>query len=57
MGLKWNWLGDLKIPVWISQAQALGLCRDLGMVWEFATNIERSCLVFLFLSFIVLSFI
>ena len=45
-----NSLGDLKIPARISQAQ-VGLRRDLGMVREFATNIERSCLVFfLFLS-------
>lgn len=35
-----NSLGDLKIPTRISQAQ-VGLRRDLGMVREFATNIER----------------
>jgi len=35
-----NSLGDLKIPERISQAQ-IGLKRDLGMVREFAANIER----------------
>jgi hypothetical protein len=35
-----NSLGDLKIPARISQAQ-VGLRRDLGMVREFAMNIER----------------
>ena len=35
-----NSLGDLKIPVRISQAQ-VGLRRDLGMVKEFANNVER----------------
>jgi hypothetical protein len=35
-----NSLGDLKIPVRISQAQ-VGLRRDLGMVREFANNVER----------------
>jgi hypothetical protein len=35
-----NSLGDLKIPARISQAQ-VGLRRDLGMVREFANNIER----------------
>jgi len=35
-----NSLGDLKIPARISQAQ-VGLKRDLGMVREFANNIER----------------
>lgn len=33
-------LGDLKIPVRISQAQ-VGLRRDLGMVRDFATSVER----------------
>ena len=33
-------LGDLKIPARISQAQ-VGLRRDLGMVREFANNVER----------------
>jgi serine/arginine repetitive matrix protein 2 len=35
-----NSLGDLKIPARISQAQ-VGPQRDLGMVREFAMNIER----------------
>ena len=35
-----NLLGDLKIPARISQVQ-VGLHRDLGMVREFAMNIER----------------
>jgi len=35
-----NLWGDLKIPTRISQAQ-VGLQRDLGMVREFAMNIER----------------
>lgn len=35
-----NSLGDLKIPARISQAQ-VGLRRDLGMVREFASNVER----------------
>lgn len=35
-----NSLGDLKIPARISQAQ-VGLRRDLGMVREFANNIDR----------------
>ena len=35
-----NSLGDLKIPARISQAQ-VGLRRDLGMVKEFANNVER----------------
>ena len=35
-----NSLGDLKIPVRISQAQ-VGIRRDLGMVREFAMNVER----------------
>lgn len=35
-----NSLGDLKIPAHISQAQ-VSLMRDLGMVREFASNIER----------------
>jgi len=34
-----NSLGDLKIPARISHAQ-VGLRRDLGMVREFANNIE-----------------
>ena len=42
-----NSLGDLKIPARISQAQ-VGLRRDLGMVREFASNVEREfCLAFL----------
>ena len=41
-----NSLGDLKIPARISQAQ-VGLMRDLGMVREFATSVERK----FFLSF------
>jgi len=45
-----NSLGDLKIPVRISQAQ-VGLRRDLGMVREFAMNIEHYiCSSFFFLS-------
>ena len=41
-----NSLGDLKIPARISQAQ-VGLRRDLGMVREFASNVEREfCLAF-----------
>jgi hypothetical protein len=40
-----NSLGDLKIPARISQAQ-VGLRRDLGMVREFAMNVERQCLAF-----------
>jgi hypothetical protein len=36
-------LGDLKIPERISQAQ-VNLRRDLGMVREFASNVERECL-------------
>ncbi|KAJ7268176.1 hypothetical protein B0H12DRAFT_1097386 [Mycena haematopus] len=35
-----NSLGDLKIPTRISQAQ-VGLRRDLGMVREFARNVEE----------------
>ena len=35
-----NSLGDLKIPARISQAQ-VGLRRDLGMVREFASSVER----------------
>ncbi|KAF9546041.1 hypothetical protein CPC08DRAFT_620469, partial [Agrocybe pediades] len=35
-----NLLGDLKIPARISQAQ-VALRRDLGMVREFASNVER----------------
>lgn len=35
-----NSLGDLKIPARISQAQ-VGLRRDLGLVREFATSVER----------------
>jgi hypothetical protein len=45
-----NSLGDLKIPARISQAQ-VGLRRDLGMVREFASNVEReflSCFIRLF---------
>ena len=45
-----NSLGDLKIPARISQAQ-VGLRRDLGMVREFASSVEReffSCLLRLF---------
>ena len=38
-----NTLGDLKIPAKISQAQ-VGLRRDLGMVREFASNVEREFL-------------
>jgi hypothetical protein len=34
-----NSLGDLKIPTRISQAQ-VGLKRDLGMVREFAAEVE-----------------
>ena len=40
-----NSLGDLKIPERINQVQA-GLRRDLGMVWEFAANVERGCHLF-----------
>ena len=39
-----NSLGDLKIPARISQAQ-VGLRRDLGMVREFATSVEREFLL------------
>ena len=42
-----NSLGDLKIPVRISQAQ-VGLKRDLGMVREFAAEVEseyRNCYI------------
>ena len=42
-----NSLGDLKIPARISQAQ-VGLRRDLGMVREFASNVERGFFVFVF---------
>ena len=42
-----NSLGDLKIPARISQAQ-VGLRRDLGMVREFASNVERECGFFFF---------
>ena len=39
-------LGDLKIPARISQAQ-VGLRRDLGMVREFASRVERAfCFAF-----------
>ncbi|KAG8215721.1 hypothetical protein J3R82DRAFT_7613 [Butyriboletus roseoflavus] len=38
--LRRNSLGDLKIPARISQAQ-IGLKRDLGMVREFATSVDR----------------
>jgi len=44
-----NSLGDLKIPARISQAQ-VGLRRDLGMVREFAANIERKPFPLAFLS-------
>jgi hypothetical protein len=37
-----NSLGDLKIPARITQAQ-VGLKRDMGMVREFAANVERKC--------------
>jgi serine/arginine repetitive matrix protein 2 len=41
--LRRNSLGDLKIPTRISQAQ-ISLRRDLGLVREFATHVERkSC--------------
>jgi len=40
--LRRNSLGDLKIPARITQAQ-VGLKRDLGMVREFAANVERKC--------------
>ena len=41
-----NSLGDLKIPARISQAQ-VGLRRDLGMVREFASSVEREfCFAF-----------
>jgi len=43
-----NSLGDLKIPARISQAQ-VGLRRDLGMVREFASNVEREFCLFSFL--------
>ncbi|KIK93399.1 hypothetical protein PAXRUDRAFT_516961 [Paxillus rubicundulus Ve08.2h10] len=38
--LRRNSLGDLKIPARISQAQ-IGLKRDLGMVREFATSVDK----------------
>lgn len=41
-----NSLGDLKIPARISQAQ-VSQKRDLGMVREFASNIEREFLFFI----------
>lgn len=41
-----NSLGDLKIPTRISQAQ-VGLRRDLDMVREFASNVERQHNIFL----------
>ena len=47
-----NSLGDLKIPARISQAQ-VGLRRDLGMVREFASNVERG----FFLAFLVFQMI
>lgn len=40
-----NSLGDLKIPARISQAQ-VGLKRDLSMVRDFATSVERKHPVF-----------
>jgi hypothetical protein len=41
-----NSLGDLKIPARITQAQ-VGFRRDLGMVREFASSVEREfCFVF-----------
>jgi len=40
--LRRNSLGDLKIPARITQAQ-VGLKRDLGMVREFAANVECKC--------------
>lgn len=43
-----NSLGDLKIPARISQAQ-VALRRDLGMVREFASNVERKRSEFFFL--------
>ena len=46
-----NSLGDLKIPARISQAQ-VALRRDLGMVREFASNVERKYSI----SFIYCSF-
>ena len=44
-----NSLGDLKIPARISQAQ-VGLKRDLGMVREFASNVEREFFLLFFRS-------
>lgn len=44
-----NSLGDLKIPTRISQAQ-VGLRRDLGLVREFAANVEREYIVLHILS-------
>ena len=38
-------IGDLKIPARISQAQ-VGLKRDLSMVRDFATSVERKCPIF-----------
>ncbi|KAF8964953.1 hypothetical protein BDZ97DRAFT_1659573, partial [Flammula alnicola] len=44
-------LADLKIPARLSHAQ-VGIRRDLGMVREFAMNVERtSILLFLLLIF------
>jgi len=40
-----NSLGDLKIPERINQVR-VGLRRDLGMVWEFAANVEHGCCFF-----------
>ena len=53
-----NSLGDLKIPERISQAQ-IGLKRDLGMVREFAANIERmfSMALKLFLRQLICTFV
>jgi len=46
-----NSLGDLIIPARISQAQ-VALRRDLGMVREFASNVEHKCLIpFIYCSF------
>ena len=47
--LRRNSLGDLKIPARISQAQ-VGIRRDLGMVRDFAQNVERTFSSFLFYS-------
>ena len=45
-----NPLGDLKIPARMSQTQ-VGLRRDLGVVKELASNVEREFFLFILIVF------